>query len=237
MAATRTRRRRVAELQQLCPSCKLFARTTCAPSSSAPRALERQERRRGLAPADLSSRKITTTDAYPAARAATLAREVLADDSAVCRLLDAGCGTGQSGEALRAAGVAGDLIGCDYSREALAECEKLDIYAQLECVDLHDPLPFEDDYFDAVVSVSVLSYLRRFETLFAELARVTRSGGVVVLTYREEKWAPDVGGVRTCAEAERGWTQKHISEPEAACRSPPPGAKPPLVRYAVYEVK
>lgn len=57
------------------------------------------------------------------------------------------------------------------------------------------------------------------------------------MQYSGEKWAPDIGGVRTCAEAERGWMQKHISEPEAACRSPPPGAKPPLVRYAVYEVK
>ena len=180
-----------------------------------------------------------TTTAYPAARAAALAREILGDDSAVRRryILDAGCGTGESGAALRAAGVAGELIGCDHSREALAECAKLDIYARLECVDLHGPLPFEDNYFDAVVSVSVLSYLQRFETIFAELARVTRSGGGVVLTYREEKWAPDVCGVRTCAEAERGWTQKHISQPEAACRSPPPGAKPPLIRYAAYEVK
>ena len=57
------------------------------------------------------------------------------------------------------------------------------------------------------------------------------------MQYSGEKWAPDIGGVRTCAEAERGWMQKHISEPEAACRSPPPGAKPPLGQNAVYEVK
>ncbi len=101
------------------------------------------------------------------------------------RVLDVGCGSGIYLEALRSMGF--DVTGVDLSEEMLATCrnrfgmESNDsdaIHLRLGDVE-HIPLP--DGYFDLVLCVGVFGYLLTDEAARAELRRVLKPGGVLLL--------------------------------------------------------
>ncbi|CAE8662853.1 unnamed protein product, partial [Polarella glacialis] len=160
-------------------------------------------------------------------------------------VLDAGCGTGLSGEALHAQGFT-RLVGIDVSEASLKLCKTKGIYEQLEICDLDcsaGPLQFEDNSFSGVVSVGVFSYVHNFERLFKELCRITAPGGVVVFTHRHPLWGEDVDGVRSAAaaleantEAPR-WVQLLVSEPQdyMPC-NPDPAESSKKINYIVHRV-
>lgn len=125
--------------------------------------------------------------------AARLLAERLGTGAGGARVLDLGCGTGLSGVALKAAGV-GRIDGVDLSPRSLALAAEKGVYDELTEVDLNaDPgpdgrrLPFEDDIFDGLVSVGVLTYLDA-EPVLREALRVVRPGGPVVVTSRDDLW-------------------------------------------------
>ncbi len=103
-------------------------------------------------------------------------------------VLDVGCGTGLVGRALRSRGYTGRLHGLDISQSSLDVAEQWGGYDSLDRTDLQEPLPVEDGSVDAVVCVGVMTYLPDVEATWRELARVTRSSGVVVVTQREDLW-------------------------------------------------
>ena len=103
-------------------------------------------------------------------------------------VLDVGCGTGLVGRALRARGFAGKLLGLDISQASLDVAQQGGAYDSVERADLQQRLPVEDGAVDAVVCVGVMTYLPEVEAVWRELARVTRSGGLVVATQREDLW-------------------------------------------------
>ncbi len=102
-------------------------------------------------------------------------------------LLDVGCGTGQSGMALRAEGFT-SLVGIDLSRPSLARARARGVYRSLSCVDLTRSLPFADDRFEAVVSVGVFTHVLDGHQLLTELLRVVRPGGWIVFSQRDDLW-------------------------------------------------
>ncbi len=120
--------------------------------------------------------------AVPERLAATLARRCQPGGVTV---LDAGCGTGLSGEALRGAGFE-SLVGIDVSPASLELASARGIYADLAVVDLTAPLPLTDDAVDAAMSAGVFTYLPDPEASLRELARVTR--GPVVISQRTDLW-------------------------------------------------
>jgi methyltransferase-like protein 27 len=127
------------------------------------------------------------------ARAAQLATEHLGGAATAAAVLDAGCGTGLVGRALRANGVGGRLVGIDISPASLAVAGQhavagRPVYDALSTGDLQQPLPFADDAFDAAVCVGVLTYVPDTPAVWRELARVVRAGGVVVCTQRDDVW-------------------------------------------------
>jgi SAM-dependent methyltransferase len=101
------------------------------------------------------------------------------------RILDCGCGTGMTGQALREKGARGTIIGVDVSMHSLELAAGKNVYEETRTVDLNATLPFEDDSFDGVLCVGVLSYVEP-EPLFREWIRVVRPGGVVVFTSRQD---------------------------------------------------
>ncbi len=120
----------------------------------------------------------------PAAVAARLAaREIESSRT----MLDVGCGTGQSGAALRAAGFT-NLVGIDLSRPSLARARARGVYRSLSCVDLTRSLPFADHRFEAVASAGVFTHVLDGHQLLTELLRVVRPGGSIVFSQRDDLW-------------------------------------------------
>ena len=153
-------------------------------------------------------------------------------------VLDCGCGTGLSSEALSAKGFE-SLYGVDVSDESLALCKRKGLHEVLEMCELDtEPLPFSTDTFGAVVCVGVLSYVQEFEHIFGEWCRTTRPGGLCAFTTRT--WDEDTNGIRTAAEClvSRGkWKQRHMSEPSPYMpNNPLPEESSKRIRYFLYEV-
>lgn len=67
----------------------------------------------------------------------------------------------------------------------LAEArERLGDRADFQRADLGEPLPFEDDSFDGILSALALGYVRDWAATFAEFARVLRPGGWLVFSVK-----------------------------------------------------
>jgi ubiquinone/menaquinone biosynthesis C-methylase UbiE len=105
----------------------------------------------------------------------------LAGDVAGRRILDAGCGAGPIAEALRVRGAV--VAGFDSSAAMLALARRrLGDGVVLERAELGGPLPFADDGFDDVVASLVLHYLEDWTTALAELRRVLKPGGRLIVS-------------------------------------------------------
>ncbi|MDI2127193.1 class I SAM-dependent methyltransferase [Yinghuangia seranimata] len=105
----------------------------------------------------------------------------LAGDVAGRRVLDAGCGSGPLSAALIDRGAV--VTGVDASAGMLALAKRrLGDDADLHQVDLRDRLPFDDGAFDVVVASLVLHYLEDWGPPLAELRRVLRPGGRLIVS-------------------------------------------------------
>jgi predicted TPR repeat methyltransferase len=104
-------------------------------------------------------------------------------------VLDAGCGTGMVGRALRRAGYRGEIEGIDASPQSLAVARASGEYRSLAVADLRRRLDIGDDRFGGLVCVGVMTYLPDVEVCWREFARVVRPGGVIAVTQRDDLWA------------------------------------------------
>ncbi len=102
-------------------------------------------------------------------------------------VFDAGCGTGQSGLALAAAGF-DRLVGADVSPASLERARSHRVHERLELADLTRTLPFDTASFDATVSAGVFTYLPDPARTIRELLRVT--AGPVIFSQRTDLWEP-----------------------------------------------
>jgi len=99
------------------------------------------------------------------------------------KALDIGCGSGVYVEELVAMGF--DVSGVDLAPEMLATCRKRfegrsDAKVHFQQADV-EHLPFPDGGFDLVVCVGVLGYLLSDERALAEIQRVLKPGGYLLL--------------------------------------------------------
>lgn len=175
---------------------------------------------------------------YPApSRTAALLKSFL--HAAELPVLDAGCGTGLSGEALNAAGFR-RIVGADVSQASLDLCRKKAIYELLQQCSLEAELPFADRTFSAAVSVGAFSYVHNFSHLFHELCRVTAPGGIIVFTHRQPLWDSDTDSIQSSAAAlsAKGlWSELYVSGPEPYMpRNPDPEESSKRIRYVAYKV-
>ncbi|MGD8330244.1 MAG: methyltransferase domain-containing protein [Acidobacteriota bacterium] len=96
-------------------------------------------------------------------------------------VLDVACGTGVVARAaLGRVGESGSVTGLDRNRAMLAIGERLAPAADWRCGDAAE-LPFEDQSFDAVVSQFGLMFFADRGAAIAEMYRVTRRGGRLVV--------------------------------------------------------
>ena len=131
----------------------------------------------GFAEAYTAENETSLMNAYYE-RPATLA---LAGDVAGRRILDAGCGSGPLFAALRDRGAT--VTGIDLSAGMLEQARRrLGPDANLQVADLAEPLPFPDDSFDDVVASLVFHYLRDWGPTLAEVRRVLKTGGRLIVS-------------------------------------------------------
>lgn len=125
-------------------------------------------------------------------------------------VLDVGCGDGAY--ALAAARAGGHVTGLDRSAAAV-DAARRKVEAQGLVVDLRigdaTALPFPADRFDVVLAVTVLCFVEQPPQAVAEMARVLRPGGVLVLGElgRWSTWAatpgPCCGPTGSCSPRSR----------------------------------
>jgi SAM-dependent methyltransferase len=104
----------------------------------------------------------------------------LAGDVAGRRILDAGCGSGPLFAALRDRGAR--VAGFDASAGMVEQARRRrGDDADLRVAELGRPLPYPDGAFDDVIASLVLHYLEDWGPALAELRRVLRPGGRLVV--------------------------------------------------------
>lgn len=98
------------------------------------------------------------------------------------RVLDMGCGTGR--HALWCAEQGATVTAIDFSQGMLDQAKQKPHAEKVtwQTHDLHEPLPFEDAAFDAVVSGLVLEHIRDLDLFFSEAARVLKPQGSLVVS-------------------------------------------------------
>ena len=152
------------------------------------------------------------------------------------RILDAACGSGLTGTALKNLGYA-NIEGIDISARLLEIAELTGAYARVERVDMQTfPLPFEDGEFDAVNFIGALTYFETNEIL-REMCRIVRSGGHVVFSQRSDIMSDQNYGEQL-RELERDgiWRRTFGTEPMPYLPNHPDYGVEIKVQYFVYEV-
>jgi predicted TPR repeat methyltransferase len=130
-------------------------------------------------------------------------------------ILDAGCGTGLIGKALKRAGYE-NISGIDVSSTSLNIAEQLNIYNCLLAHDMQQPLPFSEDNFDALICIGVLTYIENSRSLFKEFCRIVKPGGYLVFSQRSDLFdSLCFRNIIASLEEERIWSKINISEPQA----------------------
>ena len=120
----------------------------------------------------------------------------LAGDVAGRRILDAGCGSGPLLAALRDRGAV--VAGIDKSAGMVELARRrLGDDADLRVAELGSPLPFADGTFDDVTASLVLHYLEDWGPALAELRRVLKPGGRLLVSvnhpFAENLWHREAG--------------------------------------------
>ena len=139
-------------------------------------------------------------------------------------VLDVGAGTGDFDRLIAGlVGPRGRVVGVDYGQtmvdEATARSAGLGLPIEFRQADAHD-LPFPDEAFDRCLATQVFQHLPRPERALAEMVRVARTGGRVVIT--EPDWDSRVcalGDVELARGMTRAWAAK-IANPGIARELP-----------------
>lgn len=170
-------------------------------------------------------------------QAPAMAAELLARHAPLpSTVLDAGCGTGLTGRELRRVGFE-SVQGVDISTSSLELAASKGVYRALVRADLQEPLPFLNDTFDAAICVGVLSYISG-DGLLRELCRVTRQGGVAVLSHRTDLVrARSFGDMLAKLATDGLWSPVFQSNPLPYLPGHPDFADHIHVQYFVFRVR
>jgi len=103
------------------------------------------------------------------------------------KILDVGCGNGNTVlKMAKQVGPNGKAVGIDFSAEGIAKAKEKAIKLELDKVTEFrvadaEKLPFEDNYFDAVISECVVCLTPNKQRVLTEKTRVLKHGGKIVM--------------------------------------------------------
>lgn len=148
-------------------------------------------------------------------------------------ILDAGCGSGLQAEPLRLAGYR-HITGLDLSAQMLKVAETKEIYDHLVQGTLGARLPFDDDYFAAVLSCGTITQGHAPAHSFDDLIRITKPGGRIIFTLRCDDGIDSAYGARVQHHMDtHAWT---LIEKSPAAQTMPYGEPEVMHRGWVFQV-
>jgi len=112
----------------------------------------------------------------------------------VKRVLDLGCGSGRHTVLLAKEGF--DVYGTDISEEGLKltkkELKSLNLKAKLKKASCYKKFPYNDNYFDAIISIQVIhhNYLKNIKYCISEIERVLKPKGIAFITVAATRLKP-----------------------------------------------
>jgi SAM-dependent methyltransferase len=97
-------------------------------------------------------------------------------------ILDFGCGCGRLARMFK--GYTGHFAGCDIDHRHIDWCTSNMAYMEAKLSSVQQPIPFADDEFEAVISISIFSHLNESsqDQFLQELRRVCKPEGILFLT-------------------------------------------------------
>ena len=108
-------------------------------------------------------------------------------DNSKAKILDAGCGTGLVGEVLNEKKFK-NIVGVDFSQPMLDQALEKNVYQSLGLADLTEKLTFKDNIFDAIVCAGTFTCGHVGPEALSEMLRVTKTGGYISFTVRDQEW-------------------------------------------------
>lgn len=105
-------------------------------------------------------------------------------------IFDAGSGTGNLAILLKEKGAR--VIGLDFSEAGIRIHKQKDNQAEIVHGDISEKLPFEDNYFDKIVSNNVIYAIpkEKRELVFKEFYRILKPGGLIVIANVHKGFKP-----------------------------------------------
>ena len=109
------------------------------------------------------------------------------DLMADAKILDVGCGKAHLLYEFKRLLPQAEIVGFDISKHGIADAPE-EIRGNLRIHRAQDPYPFEDNYFDLVISLGCFHNLRIFEleTAIKEVERVGKNKYIMLESYRNE---------------------------------------------------
>ncbi len=166
----------------------------------------------------------------PRMAAETFARFVPKD----AKILDAGAGTGLVGVELSRLGYS-DIEAMDMSNGMLQVAGAKGVYGALHQMVMGEPLGFENDRYDAIIGVGVLTLGHAPANSLDELVRVTKQDGHIAFTLRPDVY--EQNGFRERQEqlvAEGKWELAEVTD---EFHGMPKGEPDVLFQVWVYKVR
>jgi SAM-dependent methyltransferase len=117
-------------------------------------------------------------------------------ESGVRRVLDLGCGSGRHLVYLAKHGF--EVYGIDIAKHGIEIAEdwlkKERLKAYLEVDDIYDKLPYNDNFFDAVISTQALYHgkIEDIQRLIKEIERILRPEGLIFITFLKRLSKKDI---------------------------------------------
>ncbi|MEM6713091.1 MAG: class I SAM-dependent methyltransferase, partial [Pseudomonadota bacterium] len=126
--------------------------------------------------------------------APTLVAHALAEElsqaqkPAAINILDAGCGTGLTAQAVLQRFPGATVCGFDLSDKMLAEARKTNRYARLQTANATQALPFDDNSFDAAVSSGLYTLGHVGPEALTPVLDTIKPGGLFALNIYDAAW-------------------------------------------------
>jgi predicted TPR repeat methyltransferase len=133
-------------------------------------------------------------------------------DGPIC---DAGCGSGLTGEALKAGGFE-SIVGFDLAPDFAKVAKEKNVYEDVHVINMHErPFRYKDNEFAGLICIGVLTYVENVPDVLREFARIIKPGGMVIFSHRTDMADdPEFQEELNCIETDNICKKVFVSDPE-----------------------